>query len=162
MNDDANPDTEETVEPTELEKANAKIAELTDTAQRAIAELQNSKRRMEEEKNNFAKFACANVFLQILPVFDSFERAKQSKPEDLNDNDWAQGIEAIVKQFEGIMEQFKIKKMPTVGEKFDPNLHEAIASGEGEKDIITEEFEGGYMMEDQPIKPAKVKVGDGS
>lgn len=160
MNDtDATPNTKE---PTELEIANAKIAELTDAAQRAMAELQNSKKRMEEEKNTFAKFACANVFLQILPVFDSFERAKQSKPEELADNDWAQGIESIVKQFEGIMEQFKIVKMKTVGEKFDPNLHEAIANGEGEKDIITEEFEGGYMMEDQAIKPAKVKVGDGS
>jgi molecular chaperone GrpE len=146
----------------ELEQAQAKIDELTDTAQRAVAELQNSKKRMEEEKDRFAKFACANVFLEILPVFDSFERASQNLPEDLTENEWVKGIKAIVKQFEQIMEKFKIKKMKTVGEKFDPNLHEAIASGPGEKDIITEEFEGGYMIEDSALKHAKVKVGDGS
>jgi len=166
MNDDTTND--EQIDPeiiklrSELEQAQAKIDELTETAQRSVAELQNSKKRMEEEKNNFAKFACANVFLQILPVFDSFERAKQNMPEDLSDNDWVKGIESIVKQFEGIMEQFKITKMKTVGEKFDPNFHEAVASAEGEKDIITEEFEGGYMMEDTALKPAKVKVGDGT
>lgn len=159
MNDQTEPTEEKDPKIEELEN---KVAELTDTAQRAMAELQNAKRRMEEEKDNFAKFACANVFLQILPVFDSFERAKQNLPEALKDNDWVKGIESIVKQFEGIMEQFQIKKMPTVGEKFNPNIHEAVASGEGEKDIITEEFEGGYMIEDQPLKPAKVKVGDGS
>lgn len=146
----------------ELEQSEAKVEELTDTAKRSMAELQNAKRRMEEEKDTFAKFACANVFMQILPVFDSFERAKQNMPEDIKDNDWAKGIESIVKQFEAIMEQFKISKMKTVGEKFDPNLHEAVASGPGEKDIITEEFEGGYMIEDSALKPAKVKVGDGS
>lgn len=145
-----------------IEELENKVAELTDTAQRALAELQNAKRRMEEEKNNFAKFACANVFLQILPVFDSFERAKQNKPQELEDNDWAKGIESIVKQFESIIEQFQIKKMKTVGEKFNPNIHEAIAQGPGEKDIITDEFEGGYMIEEQVLKPAKVKVGDGS
>ena len=150
------------VENEELEQLKAKVEELTDTAKRAVAELQNSKKRMEEEKAHFAKFACANVFAQILPVFDSFERAKQNLPEDLAENEWVKGVGAIVKQFEQIMEQFKITKMKTVGEKFDPNFHEAIAQGEGEKDVITEELEGGYMMEDQALRPAKVKVGDGS
>ncbi|MFC1810292.1 nucleotide exchange factor GrpE [Patescibacteria group bacterium] len=146
----------------EIEQLKAQVEELTDTAKRAVAELQNSKKRMEEEKSHFAKFASANVFMHILPVFDSLERAKQNMPEDLAENDWALGIEAIVKQFEGIMEQFKITKMKTVGEKFDPNFHEAVASGKGEKDTITEELEGGYMMEDQALRAAKVKVGDGT
>lgn len=163
MNDEQNEVSEEVIMlQKQLEEANAKIEEMTGTAQRAVADLQNSKKRMEEEKDKFARFACANVFLQILPVFDSFERAKQNLPKDLAENDWIKGIQSIVKQFEQIMEQFKIRKMPTVGEKFDPNLHEAMTTGPGAKDIITEEFEGGYMMEDHPIKPAKVKVGDGT
>jgi molecular chaperone GrpE len=83
-------------------------------------------------------------------------------PEDLKDNDWAKGIDSIVKQFEQIMEKFNIKKMKTVGEKFDPNLHEAVANGPGEKDVITEEFEGGYLLGEEALKPAKVKVGDGT
>lgn len=147
---------------TQLEDANQKVGDLTESAKRAMADLQNFKRRMEEEKRQFAKYASANVFLEILPVFDSFERAAQHLPDDLKDNDWVKGIQGIIKQFEQIMEKFSIKKMKALGEKFDPERHEAVASGEGEKDIITEELEAGYMMDEYVLRPAKVKVGDGS
>ena len=145
-----------------LQLASDKIDELTEATKRSMADLQNYKRRVEEEKQAFMKFASANVFMEILPVFDSFERAAQHLPENLAENDWAKGIQGIIKQFEQIMHQFKIEKMKTVGEKFDHNKHEAIASGPGEKDIILEEAESGYMIEDHVLRPAKVKVGDGS
>lgn len=145
-----------------LVEASKKIEELTEATKRSMADLQNYKKRIEEEKKTFVKFASASVFLEILPVFDSFERAAQHLPEDLTENDWVKGIQSIIKQFEQIMEQFKITKMKTVGEKFDPNFHEAVASGSGEKDVILEELEGGYLIEDQTLRPAKVKVGDGA
>jgi molecular chaperone GrpE len=145
-----------------LEDAAAKIEELTEATKRSMADLQNYKKRVEEEKRTFMKFASANVFLEILPVFDSFERAVQHLPEDLGENDWVKGIQSIIKQFEQIMEKFKITKMQVVGEKFDHNLHEAVVQGPGEKDTVIEELEAGYLMEDQTLRPAKVKVGDGS
>ncbi len=148
--------------PSELELANKKIDELNEQVMRAMADLQNYKKRTEEEKQTFIKFASANVFLEILPIFDSFERAAEHLPDDLIENDWVKGIQSIIKQFEQIMEKFKITKMKTVGEKFNTDFHEAIAQGPGEKDVIIEEFESGYLIEDQTLRPAKVKVGDGS
>jgi molecular chaperone GrpE len=145
----------------QLENANQKVEELTDSTKRAMADLQNFKKRMEEDKKQFAKFASANVFLEILPVFDSFERAQQHVPDELKDNEWVKGIEGIIKQFEQIMDKFNIKKMKSVGEKFDPNRHEAVASEEGEKDVVLEELEAGYMMDDYVLRAAKVKVGSG-
>lgn len=160
--DDAVVPEEEVEENTELEAAKKQIEELTESAKRSMADLQNYKKRAEEERREFAKFASANVFMEILPVFDSFERAQEHLPEDLAENDWVKGIQSIIKQFEQIMDKFQIKKMKTVGEKFDPNKHEAIAQGPGEKDIIIDELETGYEMDEHTLRAAKVRVGDGT
>ncbi len=100
--------------------------------------------------------------MEILPVFDSFERAQEHLPKELADNDWTKGIQNIINQFEQIIDKFQIKRMKTVGEKFDPNKHEAIAQGPGEKDIILDEVETGYEMEGHTLRAAKVRVGDGT
>lgn len=146
----------------ELENAKKQIEELTDIAKRSMADLQNYKKRAEEERREFAKFASANVFMDIIPVFDSLERAQEHIPSDLAENDWVKGIQSITKQFEQIMDRFNIKKMKSVGEKFDPNRHEALAQGPGEKDIVIDELESGYEMEGHTLRAAKVRVGDGS
>jgi len=149
-------------ENSELANAKKQIEELTDIAKRSMADLQNYKKRAEEEKNQFAKFASANVFMEILPVFNSLERAQEHVPSDLVENDWVKGIKGIIKQFEQTMEKFNIKKMKSVGEKFDPNKHEALAQGPGEKDIVIDELESGYEMDEHTLRAAKVRVGDGS
>ncbi|MBU1446435.1 nucleotide exchange factor GrpE [Patescibacteria group bacterium] len=158
-------DSDEIIEQTEqldeLELANKKIDELTVAAKQAMADLQNYRKRTEEEKSSFSKFAISNIFSEILPVFDSFERAIQHLPADLTENDWIKGIKNIIRQFEQIIEKFQIKKMETVGKKFDHNLHEAIATAPGEKDIIINELEAGYSMEDYVLRHAKVQVGNG-
>ena len=59
------------------------------------------------------------------------------------------------------MVKFQIRKMKTIGEKFDPNKHEAIAQGSGEKDIIINELEAGYEVDGHILRAAKVQVGDG-
>lgn len=146
----------------ELEKAQKQIEQLTEAAKRSMADLQNYKKRAEEERKEFARFASANVFMEILPVFDSFERAQEHMPKIIQGNEWVKGIQSIIKQFEQIMEKFHIKKMKTVGEKFDPNKHEAIAQGPGEKDIIINELETGYEMDGYTLRAAKVRVGDGT
>lgn len=166
MNDDQNnpvqdqtqPD-DNTLDPTEDLKK--QLEDMTEAAKRAMADLQNSKKRMEEEKQAFAKFATAQVFMQMLPIFDSLDRAAQHIPEDIKENDWVKGIDGITKQLHKVLENFDIKKMQTTGEKFDPNKHEAIAQDEGEKDIILEELEAGYEMGEHVIRPARVKVGKG-
>jgi len=162
MNDDQTPDSEASEPNNELEAAKKQVEDLTEIAKRSMADLQNYKKRAEEERSQFAKFASANVFMEILPVFDSLERAQEHLPDELKNNDWTKGIQGIIKQFEQIIDRFQIKKTKAVGEKFDPNKHEAIAQGPGEKDIIIDELEAGYEMEGHTLRAAKVRVGDGT
>jgi molecular chaperone GrpE len=143
----------------DLEENNQKIGELTNMAQRAIADLQNYKKRMEEDKKEFINYAKAEAIGTFLPIYDNLLRALAHTPDDLKENEWIKGIESIKMQFEGILNQFQVTQIKCVGEKFDPNLHEALLTDKGEKDIVLEELEPGYMLGDRVLKAAKVKVG---
>ncbi len=140
----------------------AKIEELTGQLARAMADLQNFKRRNEEEKASFVKFANAEMLKSILPVLDNLDRSVSHLPEDLKGNEWAKGVTQIHAELLKTFEKLNITKIKTVGEKLDPNKHEALMAGPGEKDTVVEEFEPGYMIADEVVKVAKVKVGDGS
>ncbi len=149
-------------ELTEQDEKDAKIEELTRLAQQATADLTNYRRRVEEEKKSFASYATSNLVLELLQVVDNFDRALLSVPEEIKSNEWTQGIQGIDQQFHGILERQGLQPIETQGQKFDLNLHEAMMTGPGEKDLILEEFERGYMLGDRVLRPAKVKVGDGS
>jgi molecular chaperone GrpE len=140
----------------------AKIEELTGQLARAMADLQNFKRRSEEEKASFVKFANSEMLKTILPILDNLDRSVTHLPDELKDNEWTKGMLQIHDDLIKTFEKLGIKKIKTVGEKLDPNLHEAMLAGPGDKDVIVEEFEPGYTLQDDVIKVAKVKVGDGS
>lgn len=139
-----------------------KIEELTNQLARAMADLQNYKRRSEEEKTSFVKFANAELLKIILPILDNLERSISHLPEELKNNDWTKGMLHIHEDLLKTFEKIGLKKIKTVGEKLDPKKHEALLAGPGEMDMITEEYEPGYSLMDETIKPAKVKVGNGS
>lgn len=142
--------------------AGRQVEELTNTLARAMADLQNYKRRTEEDKSKFVKFANAEMLKILLPIIDNFNRSINHLPESLKDDEWAKGIVQIHDEFIKTLEKIGVKKIKTVGEKLNPNLHEGLIAGEGEKDIIIEEFEPGYTLNGDVIKVAKVKVGDGT
>ena len=139
-----------------------KIEELTNALARAMADLQNYKRRTDEDQGSFVKFANAELLKILLPVIDNFDRSAGHLPDDLRGNDWAKGVVQIHDDLLKTLEKIGVKRIKTVGEKLDPNLHEGLMTGPGKKDIIIEEFEPGYTLNDNVIKPAKVKVGDGN
>ena len=114
--------------------------ELKNALARALADLQNYKRRTEEDKAKFVKFANA----------------------ELKGNDWAKRVVQIDQELNKTLTGLGVKRIETVGQKLDTRQHEALMSGPGEKDVVIEEFEPGYLLNDEVIKPAKVKVGDGS
>lgn len=145
----------------ELEEAQKKAQNFEDIAKRAQADLQNFRRRSEQEKADFVRFAKMEFILQLLPIVDNFARAAEHTPEDLKTHDWVKGISAIEKQFEGMIAALGLEKIKTVGEKFNPHFHEAVAEGQGEKDTVIEELEKGYILNDKVVRPAKVKVGNG-
>ncbi len=146
----------------QAENEDSEVEGLKEALARAMADLQNYKRRSEEEKASFVKYANAELLKSLLPIFDNLNRSAAHLPDDLKENEWAKGIMHIHTDLLKTLAALGIEKMQTVGEKLDPNKHEGLMSGPGEKDVIVEEFEPGYLMNGEVLKAAKVKVGDGS
>lgn len=137
-----------------------KIGELTEALQRERADSLNLRRRVEEEKAGAANFYKAMVVRELLPAVDNLERALMHAPKDLNDNDYVKGVQSVVKQFEQVFKQLGVVRIKTVGEKFDPHLHEAIhmEDGDGGVEVVCEELQPGYKLGDEVIRHAMVKV----
>ena len=100
--------------------------------------------------------------MELLPVIDNFRRASQHAPEELRGNDWTKGIVAIEGQFEGVLKNLGLETIPTVGETFNPHLHHAIEEVPGEKNTVMEELQRGYALGGKVLRPAHVKVGNGT
>ena len=143
--------------PTELEQ---KIAELTEALQRERADATNVRRRSEEERAKMSGFYKSLVVRELLPTLDNFERALKHVPKDLEKNDYIKGIQGVVKQFEDALAKIGVKRIKTNGELFDPNLHEAISmeEGNGAREVVSEELQSGYVLGDDVVRHAMVKV----
>jgi len=145
-----------------LVEAQQRLEEMTAIAKRATADLQNFKRRNEEERGSLILFANTHFLQGIFPVIDNLQRAFQHIPEEVQANEWVKGIFAIEKQFMDTLKNLGLEEIPTlVGSPFNPNFHEVVLQGPGQKDAILECFEKGYTFKGQTIRPARVKVGDG-
>ena len=143
-----------------IEELEQQIADLTDAMQRERADAMNVRRRSEEERAKMAGFYKSVVVKELLPVIDNFERALKHVPKELEDNTYIKGIQGVVKQFEDTLGKMGVSRIKTVGEPFDPNLHEAISmeEGEGDKEIVSEELQSGYVIGDEVIRHAMVRV----
>ena len=137
------------------------VEEMKLMLQRVQADFVNYKRRNEEDRTNFVKQAHAEVIEQILPVLDNFRRAAEHVPEGLKEDAWVIGIESIEKQLEKIMEDNGLEKIKTIGEEFNPNIHEAIGQlsepTKKNNEVISEEL-AGYFLNGKLLRPAKVTV----
>lgn len=145
----------------DLEDAKNQISTLTDTAKRAMADLQNYRRRQEEEKKSFVQFANASLILELLPTIDNLDRALKNIPPDLTSSDFVKGIEQTHKGLLGTLEKFDLKVIVALDQPFDAHLHEALLEVPGTKGIVIEEVEKGYYLNEKILRPAKVKVGNG-
>ncbi len=147
-----------------------KIIELTEALQRERADAMNLRRRADEEKAALGSFYKASVVRELLPVIDNFERALKHIPAESREHraegrvdqklhEWVNGVGKIVKQFEDVLEKMGVKKIETVGKAFDPRLHEAVSTEEGDgEEVITEELQSGYTLGDEVLRHAMVKV----
>jgi molecular chaperone GrpE len=137
----------------------SQVSELTEALQRERADAINIRNRHEEQVKGLKQTVKADVAAELLPVIDNFERALGHTPKELENNDYVRGVQGIVKQFEKTLEGIGVKKIKTVGEPFDPNLHEAVSvDGDGGQEIISEELRAGYTLGDEVIRHAMVKV----
>lgn len=136
------------------------IGELTEALQRERADATNLRRRHDEQLTSLRTVAKASVVRDLLPVIDNFERALKHVPADLTENDYIKGIKSIVTQFEKTLTDLGVQKIKTVGEPFNPHLHEAVSmeEGEGDQEVVSEELQSGYRMGDEVLRPAMVRV----
>jgi molecular chaperone GrpE len=127
---------------------------------RSLADFENFKKQVEKEKELFVQLVRADSISKILPIMNNWEIALKNIPEDQKDSEWVKGIIAIKNQLEDFFKKEGVMRMETIGEKFDPTLHEAMLEEEtdGTEGIILEEFEPGYRIGERVIKYPKVKV----
>ena len=139
-----------------------KIGELTLDLQRTRADFENYRKRVEAEKVAAREAGQSGAVMKLLPVIDNIERAIAYMPEDLKDNKWAQGVASLVKNLDKSLEGLNVTRIDAApGAEFNPDLHEAIQFDEdadGEKEVISEELQAGYMLGDRVIRHAMVKV----
>jgi len=144
-------------EKADLEKLSKELAEMTELAKRQVADMQNLRRRTEEERTQIFAMASGELIKKILPVVDNLDRAATHVPDSAKD--WFKGIELSLTELHKIFTDFGLQKMQTLNQPFDPNLHEAVLQGQGPKDTVIEELEAGYTLNGKVLRHAKVKVG---
>lgn len=136
------------------------VAELTEALQRERADAVNVRRRADEDKAKLGTFYKSLVVRELLPVIDNFERALKNTPKELADNDYIKGVAGVVKQFESILTKLGVERIKTVGEVFNPGVHEAVSmdEGDGTTEVVTEELQAGYILQDEVLRHAMVRV----
>jgi molecular chaperone GrpE len=143
-----------------LADAEAKSAENLDGWQRAVAEFQNFKKRLERDRETDQAAMKADLIRKVLPILDDLERALQSRPSD---DAWFNGIELIQRKLQSILEAEGVKRMEAEGAAFDPNFHEAISQEPvdgAESGRVVAVVQNGYMLGERVIRPAQVKVAE--
>jgi molecular chaperone GrpE len=143
-----------------IKQLEEQIADLTEALQRERADAVNQRRRHEEQYAQLKTIVKAQVVRELLPAIDNLERALKHVPKELEGNEYVKGVQGVVKQFEKTLNDLGVDRIKTVGELFDPVLHEAVAveDGEGTVEVVCEELQPGYVLGGEIIRHAMVKV----
>lgn len=173
----ANPGNEEGIEDTEAagrkkplfgkkdkkDKRDEQIADLTDKLKRNLADFENFRKRTEREKSQMFEIGAKSVIEKILPTVDNFERGLATVPEDKKEDPFVQGMEKIYRQLMTTLEEIGVKPIEAVGQPFDPNFHNAVMHEDNEElgeNVVSEEFQKGYMYHDSVVRHSMVKVAN--
>ncbi len=144
------------------EELEQQVGELTQDLQRTRADFENYRKRSEADKTTMYQHGQVASVEKLLPVIDNIERAIGHIPDELVDNAWAQGIAGLAKSIEASLKNMNVVRIESkAGVLFNPELHEAIQvdeDAEGDTEVIAEELQAGYLLGDQPIRTAMVKV----
>ena len=128
---------------------------LYDRLLRKQAEFDNYRKRVDRERTEYVQFASAELMKELLNVLDSFDRALQNTGGDLG------GFQLIYKQLQDTMGRFGLKELEAKGQKFDPNVHQAVATqptDEVEENTVVQEVRKGYTLNGRLLRPAMVTV----
>lgn len=130
--------------------------------QRAAADLANYKRRVEQDRTENARLANMTLVVNLLPIFDDLDRAIATMDASIAGLNWVQGVVAIHRKLEQLLEAMSVKEIAADGETFDPAKHEAVGKQAGEDNRVLHVLQKGYTLGDRVIRPSMVMVGDGT
>jgi len=128
---------------------------------RNMAEFENYRKRTEKEKTAMFEVGAKSIIEKLLPVIDNFERGLDAVTEEEKESAFAQGIDMIYKQLIQSLEDAGVKRIEAVGKEFNPEFHNAVMHDEDDslgENIVSEEFQKGYMYRDSVIRHSLVKV----
>jgi molecular chaperone GrpE len=156
----------------EGDESEAKIAQLTDDLAKAkdallrtAADFDNFRKRQRREMDDMKKFAAEKVLLELLPALDNLQRALAAAGQpNAESQSLVQGVKMVAEQFRTALENQGLKGYDSVGQKFDPQRHEAISEREQAgvaPGTVVEEFQRGYTLYDRVARPAMVVVAKG-
>jgi molecular chaperone GrpE len=132
---------------------------------RALADYENLKKRAEKEKTETIRYSNQFLIIELFPIMDSFDSAMSAIKTSEDKESFVKGLTMLQKEFHRILEVNGLQKVKTVGEKFDPNVHQAdgeVCSEEFDAGVVAEEIRSGYMLNERLLRPALVKVSKGT
>lgn len=136
---------------TKISDLEKKLAEKEAALKRALADYANLEKRVEAEREIIGKITLAKLVTKFLPVLENLDKAAKLTKDD--------GVLMVAKQFREVLQSLGVKELGTVGENFDPKLHEAVEVIEGKnEDKVVEVLSSGFAIDGEIIQPAKVKV----
>jgi len=149
----------------DLEEAKAKCEEYLNGWKRERADFLNYKKNEVDKLAEIVKYSNEDLLLKIIPILDNIYLAETHVPAELQDSDWIKGFNQIKTQLEEFLKKEGIDAIKTIGEKFDPNLMEAVGEtayaesfGESKGETVSEEVQRGYTMHGKIIRVAKVRI----
>jgi molecular chaperone GrpE len=155
------PEIEEAEPADELARAISERDDYLDQLQRSRAEFINFKRRNEQERAALRQFVTRDVMSQVLPVVDDLDRAIGAIPESDRETGWVKGVEMIQSKLAGTLERLGITRIDSLGQPFDPAVHEAIGTQPGSSgNTVVQVYQDGYRLGDLLVRPAMVMTGD--
>lgn len=162
VNENGEQENEEVNDETEVEQLQKKCDESFDKMQKVAADFENYKRRVAKEKQTTYADALVEAVETFLPLMDNFERALKT-PSECENDPFRKGVEMLFNQFEEAIFKLGVKKIKSVGETFDPKLHNAVMHVEDDSfsdGEIIEELQKGYILGEKVIRHSMVKVAN--
>ena len=158
-------DYEDAAHDNEKEELNKKISSLQEALLRNQAELQNYKRRKDEESEKVLKYKNEELIKELLSIIDNFERAIKMDNQDLSDevSKFLEGFKLIYSSLINILNKYDVKEISSDGIEFNPDIHHAVLTEHDEtkpEGVVLEVLQKGYMYKDRVIRPAMVKVNE--
>lgn len=144
----------------EVLKKDEELRSLNDKYLRICADFENYKKRSMKEQVESAKYSNERIFKELLPVIDNLERAILHSKET-SDLKLVEGVELTCKQLLDSLGRFGVKVIQSTGEPFDPSRHQALGQVESDRhdeNIVIEELQKGYLLEDRMLRPALVNI----